>query len=719
MAYSCVEVWFEIGHEASVRTKRTPEGFTHDWEVFVRGVDNADIHYFVEKVVFYLHETFPKPKRVVKEPPYSIKESGYAGFNLPIEVYFKNKDEPKKVQYNYDLQLQPSGPPISKIKREKYTFSNPSEDFRRKLIRGGGVGVLGSEAVGNSVSSEKNSSEEGIPSVQPSVKHSSLSVAGKPKLSSESTKKAKVKDAKIEDIKPSNSFADLFGPPIKTAKVSPDPKKPQSKVSPVSKESKALDKSDNTDKHYSGIKTKHIPQKEIKKENASKDGEKKDKNKDRERSKDKNSSSSSKHSTSPSKLAKEEARKAQASDHKERVDAKNSDVKSDRKKEKKAKEEKVKKDKHKDVERGVTSERGEKSEKHSKENKEKEVKKSPKAVSKETEKVREKEKHRDSEKDKLRHKHKKKEKEKYKKVKDENKEKAKKTEPKTEEKENGNTTGEHRGEKRKRSESRSLSPSPRPSPVTPNSPEKPPERPQPVVKDKPAKNPLSQLFAELEESFNSDSNSSPLSGDEDVIELPKPKEKIFSPPEVKPEPIKEPPRVEEKVKEPETPEISVENTKSSKQKQSSHREKSSQSSTGSKSKSKEKSSRKKERDSGEITSEDTTEKKRKKRSKKGKETEDENEERRKESGETADSVGRQAVDNSSNYKHKFSKEYLSELLDLQKKIMTINDGEELQKVVHVLAQSGKYEINSKTFDVDLCALDKSTVKKLQEFFSAS
>lgn len=54
---------FEIGHEASVRTKKTPEGFTHDWEVFVRGADNTDIQCFVDKVVFHLHETFQKPRR--------------------------------------------------------------------------------------------------------------------------------------------------------------------------------------------------------------------------------------------------------------------------------------------------------------------------------------------------------------------------------------------------------------------------------------------------------------------------------------------------------------------------------------------------------------------------------------------------------------------------------------------------------------------------------
>lgn len=58
-------IQLEIGHDASLRTKITPEGFTHDWEVFVRGCGGADIQHYIEKVVFHLHETFPKPRRGV------------------------------------------------------------------------------------------------------------------------------------------------------------------------------------------------------------------------------------------------------------------------------------------------------------------------------------------------------------------------------------------------------------------------------------------------------------------------------------------------------------------------------------------------------------------------------------------------------------------------------------------------------------------------------
>lgn len=58
-----VKVQFEIGHTSKLRSKKTPEGFTHDWELYVKGVSGADISCFVEKVIFNLHESFPKPKR--------------------------------------------------------------------------------------------------------------------------------------------------------------------------------------------------------------------------------------------------------------------------------------------------------------------------------------------------------------------------------------------------------------------------------------------------------------------------------------------------------------------------------------------------------------------------------------------------------------------------------------------------------------------------------
>ena len=75
---------------------------------------------------------------MIKEPPYEVSESGYAGFELPVEICFKNKEEPKKITFEYDLFLRTDST-CSNSRREKLTFQNPNEDFKRKLLKAGGV----------------------------------------------------------------------------------------------------------------------------------------------------------------------------------------------------------------------------------------------------------------------------------------------------------------------------------------------------------------------------------------------------------------------------------------------------------------------------------------------------------------------------------------------------------------------------------------------------
>jgi len=58
-----VQVVIELGHRAIVRNEPTSEGFTHDWTLFVCGAKKNDISHFVDKVVFYLHDSFKSPKR--------------------------------------------------------------------------------------------------------------------------------------------------------------------------------------------------------------------------------------------------------------------------------------------------------------------------------------------------------------------------------------------------------------------------------------------------------------------------------------------------------------------------------------------------------------------------------------------------------------------------------------------------------------------------------
>ena len=76
---------------------------------------------------------------VVKVPPFLVAESGYGSFMLPIEVYFRNEDEPKKVRFEYDLLLPNlNDPPINQIRSEFLNFPNPSKELQRKLLEAGG-----------------------------------------------------------------------------------------------------------------------------------------------------------------------------------------------------------------------------------------------------------------------------------------------------------------------------------------------------------------------------------------------------------------------------------------------------------------------------------------------------------------------------------------------------------------------------------------------------
>lgn len=206
---------------------------------------------------------------VVKEPPFSIKESGYAGFVLPIELYLKNKDEPKKITFVYDLTLQQGG-----FLKDRYIFENPNEDFKRRLLKGGGI-VVDKNAFYTNPDQESRSRDSFTDEKPQNV--------SKNKQSSDA-KKHKVKEFKEEPK--TSSFENLFGPPIqKPPKVSPDPKKLDKNLTST--------KSDKKDKERSSDKKVKHEHKEFKsdklniKEEKPKAEKNKNHNREQERVKEK------------------------------------------------------------------------------------------------------------------------------------------------------------------------------------------------------------------------------------------------------------------------------------------------------------------------------------------------------------------------------------------------------------------------------------------------
>lgn len=65
-----------VGHETERLAKPTEEGRTHRWKAFVRpptGFPDFTDRSFIKKVTFQLHESFKKPRRNVKKPPFGMQ----------------------------------------------------------------------------------------------------------------------------------------------------------------------------------------------------------------------------------------------------------------------------------------------------------------------------------------------------------------------------------------------------------------------------------------------------------------------------------------------------------------------------------------------------------------------------------------------------------------------------------------------------------------------
>ncbi|GAB0088042.1 hypothetical protein DMENIID0001_024190 [Sergentomyia squamirostris] len=726
-----VKVLFEIGHESVLKQKPTIEGFTHDWELFVRGCDNSDISHFVEKVVFNLHESFPKPKRVVKEPPYSLKESGYAGFVLSVDIYVKNRDEPKKITFSYDLDLQQKGPAIQRRQTEKFIFSNPSEEFRRKLLKGGGV--LMSNTTSNLDEKSKDAEDRA------KSKMSSIGMNDVPKK---------------HKMRPEDPFTNLFGTPItkSSTKVSPDPKskaspnrvnKPQLQSQTTNVQSvggkssvEKISMTGSKDKGEKEIKSKHSKHSSPHRDRTgegkdSKKGEekyerreekKKDRNhpKDRDKSKEKSVKRPATPKRSPKRVSPSRGSSSVKPEEKLQPlpavgTEKNSGSSKKLKKEKKEKshdKERERKEHKKDIasvdrssaskvnvtekiDTGKSVKESSQGPKEATREKIKDTVKTPpeipvppteatgqKSLEKRAEKQHEKESER-------KHKHKKKDK-------------------------SGSSKEKKKDKSGSASRAKDDASSSTPTKVSSKaSSGQDGGKSHPTVAEsgKKAVTPLDKLYDELGDGISSDSDieSSSISEKNDVPAVA----------------------------------VGCENSNSSVQDVSAATKPEDVKATK-KSRSDKKSSteKKKKRNREEVTESTNTVG--------GKDSpaiskmDPPTKIPRRSGGDDLYKNGDASTPNftsgstpgdegssyrsggtpsgsvvSSSGNPPLSVDYMSELKDLQHKIMTLQDNNELQQVVEMIAATGQYEITSKTFDFDLCALDKGTVQRLQEFFATS
>jgi YEATS domain-containing protein 1/3 len=60
--------------------------------------------------------------------------------------------------------------------------------------------------------------------------------------------------------------------------------------------------------------------------------------------------------------------------------------------------------------------------------------------------------------------------------------------------------------------------------------------------------------------------------------------------------------------------------------------------------------------------------------------------------------------------------FLTDLIDLQKRISESTNTDLLQRIVDTIEESGLFNITNSTFDFDLMKLDKNTIRKIKTFF---
>ena len=147
-----------LPEDPAKRPPNTAADHTHQWTVYVRGVDGEDITYWLPKVQFKLHETYSQSLRTVEAPaPFEVTETGWGEFEVTIKLFFPPEANEKAASVYHQLKLHPYGEDKEAAKArgdsvvsqnyEEVIFNEPAEAFYDLLTsgppppaRGGGKG---------------------------------------------------------------------------------------------------------------------------------------------------------------------------------------------------------------------------------------------------------------------------------------------------------------------------------------------------------------------------------------------------------------------------------------------------------------------------------------------------------------------------------------------------------------------------------------------------
>lgn len=130
-----------IGSIAQQLAKVRPRNRTHSWVVYVRGLKNEDLSYFIKCVVFQIHEDFPPPRRECFEAPFEVSEMGWGEFEVQIEIHFHGMEEIFQTSHFLKLHAEEgidknANAPVIREMFTEITIRDPSVDLYKRLYCG-------------------------------------------------------------------------------------------------------------------------------------------------------------------------------------------------------------------------------------------------------------------------------------------------------------------------------------------------------------------------------------------------------------------------------------------------------------------------------------------------------------------------------------------------------------------------------------------------------
>ncbi|KAJ2917462.1 hypothetical protein MD484_g2962, partial [Candolleomyces efflorescens] len=132
---------------------------THRWTVAVRSAASPqnsdqvggadDLSYFIKRVTFKLHDTYPSPTRNIDKSPFEVTETGWGEFEIIIRITFIQEAAEKTMTLLHHLKLHPwtvSGEPeippldvalkagpVHSWQYDEIVFNDPFQNFLNLL----------------------------------------------------------------------------------------------------------------------------------------------------------------------------------------------------------------------------------------------------------------------------------------------------------------------------------------------------------------------------------------------------------------------------------------------------------------------------------------------------------------------------------------------------------------------------------------------------------